>query len=438
MSEEYTLHFGQDRLLHDTTHRDHAIIAGVGYGKSFFGAPWLEHRRLENKKSKQFLIVAPTYKLLKKVSFSRYIEHLHEWGMREGRGKAADFSVNWSDLTVKHRNGQEVLGISGHDPNAVVGFTSAAAWLDEPALMDREIRRRVLKRNRCPKAKFRQVLHTTSPEGLNWVYDLFHPEKLKRQGVFSENDKRLVLHGRSHDNPYLDEEYLETLWDEFGWDEAYYANYVLGEWVSLSRNRFYFSFNEQKHVGDHPLDLSHPEFYLTFDFNWGKMAWAIIQRFGTIYKVVYANKANGRNAEDACLQFRSAFPPEKFRSWRISVLGDASGHSHSPTSNQNCYQVIRDSLRPHYPRLTIDAIISNPLVEERSRVTNRLFENSRLYINHTCTSVIASARSAETDTKRGIKKPPGEDITHPMEAVDMALIKLEPPRIRYESEGVTW
>ena len=55
-----------------------------------------------------------------------------------------------------------------------------------------------------------------------------------------------MLHGATHDNPYLDEDYLDAIEEEFGFDSAYYENYVLGKFTSLSKNRFYFSFAESK------------------------------------------------------------------------------------------------------------------------------------------------------------------------------------------------
>lgn len=438
MSDELTLHYGQDRLLFDRTHRDLGICAGVGYGKSHFGGPWLEEGRLANPKSKTALIIAPTYRLLKHVSFAKYLEFLRACGYREGRGKAADYFVNKAELAVHFRSGQETICVSGTDENALVAYTAYRIWMDEAALLSREIRRRALKRLRCPKAKFRQILHTFTPEGLNWLYELFHPDQLTRSDVFSEDRTRLLLHGSSFDNPYNDEEFLQALWDEFGWDEPYYQNYVLALWVSLARNRFYFAFDETKHVGNHPLIPELREFDLTFDFNVGKMSWSVIQRIGSMYRVCACNRANGRNIDDACEQFIEAFPPAIYGGFKIAVLGDASGHDRSTQSYVTGYEIIKNRLEKHYPRLTIEAHLSNPFVEERSRVTNMLFAKSRLYIDRSCRTVIESAKTAETDIKRGIKKPKDDNVTHPMEAVDMGLIVREPPKVRRTGFGVTW
>lgn len=440
-AEENTLHFGQDVLLHDLTCRDHAVVAGVGYGKSDFGPKWLEYRRLfVNPKSQYFLITAPTYRLLKKVCFAKYVSFLTDvCEMRQGRGKAADFSVNWADMVIAFRTGQEVLGVSTTDPNSNVGYTVADAWLDECALSDPETRRRVIKRLRCPNARKRQILHSTTPEGMNWLYDVFNPEKCPREGVFSRGPNRLVLHGSSHDNPYLDEEYLQGLEDEFGWDERYYQNYVLGWWVSLLRNAFYFAFDEQRNVGDYKLDHRLPEMILTFDFNVGKMAWAVIQRYGREYRVVHANRCNGRNADDACEQFIADFPPQKYRNWEINVLGDATGYSRSPSSYETPFDVIEAKLKAHYPHTNIRAHRKNPFVEERSRVTNRMLKETRLVIDRSCVKIIESAKTAETDRRTGIKKTANDkDMTHPMEAIDMALMVLEPPTHRLGSYGVVW
>lgn len=434
---ELTSHYGTDALLEDTKRREHAIVAGVGYGKTRFGPLWMEKRRRDNIRSREFLVIAPTYKLLKERAFQDYNDFLNLSGLVEG----VDYKFNAS-YPLLDFGGQRVIGVSGDNPAAIVSYNTAGVWIDEPALCVEQVRKNVIKRNRCPKARYRQRLYTGTPEGLNWFYDVFHPDKLERKDCHSFNDSKLVLHGSSFDNPYLDEDYLTDLREEFGFDHAYFANYVLGEWVSLSKDRFYFSFSPEHNVKDCTLDLALQQFCLCWDANVGQMTWTVIQEAqaltGKEYRVVDENGSNGRNIDDACAQFVQKYPPARFKEWRISVLGDASLHARSVHSYQTGYDIIESLLRPHYPHLRVNAHRGNPFVEERSRCTNRLLSNRRLYINKACVKVIRSLKTCESDGKGGIKKPKDDTITHAMESVDMGLIVLEPNKIERRGGGANY
>jgi Phage terminase large subunit len=391
--------------------------------------------------------VAPDNKLLKSCCLADYESYLLKFGLREGRN--GDFRIKSSpgDLEIMFRWGplgkrswsQHVYFLTGEAPKKIVAHTTSHAWIDEPGLMDAQVDKNVTKRMRCPNALYRQRLYTGTPEGTdgNWFYELFHPDKVIRQPgtPYSESERCLVLHGSSHDNPYLDQEYLDSLDEEFGWDKNYYANYVLGEWVSLSRNRFYHAFTNEL-IGDYPPDPQTKTLYLSFDNNVGCMTWAALQPWENQYLVVRDNGGNGRNIDDACEQFVDAFPVKDWGNHHIVVLGDAALWARSVHSNQRGYEIIRDNLKKYYPNLTLGAPRGNPFVEERSRNTNKLFAKRKLLVDRSAKKVIGSAQSAESDPKRGIKKPSGDQVTHAMEAVDMAMLVLEPLRIQREYVGI--
>jgi hypothetical protein len=435
-TEDATLHHGQDVLLFDLEHEDHGIVAGVGYGKTHFGPPWLEYRRLRSPKCDEWLIVAPDYRMLKQRTLVEYEKFLKLCGMEEGE----DYSYNRSDFVFHfHDTDQRVIGLSGEKPEKIASYNTGGIWRDESSIMSVEVKNNCEMRNRNPRAEFPQTLDTTTPEGLNWVYERFNPEHLTREGVISKGNSKLLLHGRSHDNPYLSKRFLAKLEREFGWDPLYYANYVLGEFVSLSRNAFYFKFDERAHVGNYPFNPAWPYMYLSWDWNVAKMTWVVIQRVGDEYWVVKENGSNGRNVQDACQQFINAFPPAQFKHFNITILGDARGWNRSDQTYTTGYQVMQSILKPHYPLIHLQAHRQNPFIEERSRCTNHLFSLNRLKIDRSCRNVIMSAKTCETDGKAGIKKPGGDsDTTHPMEAVDMGLIVLEPPEVRFESKGVSF
>lgn len=432
MQKERTLHHGQRLLLEDKTHTEHLVLAGIRWGKSFFGPAWHYYRVKKNaaQGAKLSLVTAPDYKLAKQVCLTYYRNFLIGSGLREGK----HFKLNKSELSIYFpRLDHTVLTLSGETPDKIIGYTSSHAWNDEAARSPRDVRDNLLQRNSFT-CDYQQVLHTTTPLGSeHWLFDLFGPDLVPRiDGTphsISDLNSRIVLHGRTHDNPYLSRKYIETLERSFKWDALYYANHILGEWVSLSRNRFYFAFDESKHVGDHPPQVTTPMLYLSFDNNVGHMAWAALQPKGKGVAVVKANDADADNVIVACEQFMRAFPPAQWGDHYVTVYGDAALWERSPLLFSTGFDSIRALLRPHYRRLEIQAPRSNPLIHDRSLCTNQFFGNDRLVIDRNCRKVILSARTVQTDLYGKVKKPKGEDATHSMEAVDRVLMAVDPPLV---------
>lgn len=431
---------GQKEIFNDRTHSDLAIIAGMGYGKSTAGARWKFSRDLINDKSPMSIVLAPDYKLAKQVCLEAYIETLQSFDLKEDK----HYKINIADLTVtllwgvRHKS----IFLSAEKPKKLMAYTGSHGWIDEAARMSHEAIMNFAGRIRCPKAKLIQTLFTFVPEGENHMYEKFGPHKVERiSDRHSANARALVLHGSSFDNKALPQSFFDNLKEALGWDEALWSNYVLGIFCSLGKHRFYYSFTQAENVKPCQLEKGNNQFVLTFDSNVGQMAWAVVQeqhhadKAKSVFVVPKANRANGRNYQEACQQFIDAFPPTTYGRYRIKVLGDATIHNRSPQTYTTGSQVIESCLKPHYPLMTFEIPRGNPFVAERSFCTNSMFKTGRLIIDPSCTKVIESAKMAESDGKGGIKKPSGDTVTHPMEAVDMALMVLCPPEVLIGSKG---
>lgn len=426
------LHPGQLRLLEDTTHPLLAVVSGYGYGKTTFGAAWKLSRAIVNTESIG-LIVAPDFKLLKQVCFEAYYEVCEATGLKEGR----DYSINLADMVITHKWGHKIIGLTGEKPRKIMAYNASDAWVDETARCQEEVHKQLVARIRCPRARLRQRLYTSTPEGTNWFYDLLNPDKLVREGRYSLGELALVLHGSSYDNPFLPPDFIANLREAFGFDTEYFDNYVLGNWVALLKSRFYFAFKPSNETTI-DFDPTIKNFVLTWDFNVDKTSWSVIQeqyRDKLVRIVTHANGSNARTVQEACEQFATQFDPKKYRDYLITVLGDATGHSRSPLTHDTAYDIIESRLRPLYPGLRVEAPHANPLVYQRKYVTNRAFGTGELLVNRRCTQVIKSAKIAESDGDRGIKKPKEDSITHAMESVDMAMMVLDPPKIESFNNG---
>lgn len=443
---DFTLHYGQPRLINDRSKSEHAIVAGLGYGKTLCGARWLVKRCIDNLQSSEFLVIAPDFRLVKNRCLAEFESLLISMGMKEGRNGHYRIYRSTNELKVVFRWGpkpwgQTVYFLGAENPAKIVSYNTAAVWLDEPALMNEEVPKKVIQRNRCPHAVYRQRFYSGTPEGLNWFYDRFGPDGrfpcVRIEGTpYSESATKLVLHGRSHDNAYAPQEWLDELDREFGWDSKYYANYVLGEWVSLSRSSFYFNFDPRVHVGDYPARPAIKDLILTWDNNVGQMTWVAMQPFQGTYLAVKDNDGRGRNIDDCCEQFIDAFPPEVWRDHNLTILGDPAIWQRTTHSADRGFDLIWENLKKHYPRASVQARDAQPTIEARNRTTNRILGERRLLVDKKCKKLIASAKGAEFDGKGKVKKGSGDTVTHAMEAVDMALVVLEPPKITREYHGI--
>lgn len=406
-----------------------------------YGPIWSLKRCIDNHRSPEFLVIAPDNKLLKNRCLAEFESFLTTIGMVESK----DFKINLStgDMKIVFRWGlrpwsQSVFFLSGEVPSKITSYNAFGAWVDEPGLMVDEVFTRLYMRLRCPLAFYIQTLYTGTPEGITYFSERFSPPNVQPtdDSRFSESDTQLVLHGASHDNPYLSEDFLRTLEKEFGHDPSYYANYVLGRPASLSKDRFYFSFDERKNVGDWPPDPATTTLIPSFDNNVGQLTWAALQPFEDKYVVVADNGGKARNLQEACIQFIERFPPEIWGKHSMPVMGDAALHARSNQSYDTGFDVILDKLKPHYPRLFIQAARGNSFVEERNRCTNKALADGKLVVDRGALKVLESLKKVEMGPNGKPKKGPKDTKTHAMEAVDHALIELMPPQIMRSYSGL--
>lgn len=423
---------GQLRLLQDREHTHLAAVGGVGSGKTTLGFAWHHDRCLINAKSPYSLYVSETGKY-SKIQFRGYIDFIESLGWREKVHFRANRSAPYS---IRYYFGHEVLFWSAE--TKIVSLNTSHDSRDEEALFPPDRVRELDQRRRHPDAKLLQSLSMSSPEGLNHFFEFFGGADMQREGRYSFNDTKLVLHSSSYDNPFLPESYFRTLEENFGWDDAYFKNYVLGEWTNLSRNAFYFAFSDDN-IRAVPLDKNIRRLNWTLDNNVGQMHWATMQEVGNEYRIVGANRGMAQNIQVACDEFMRAYPPQEFGNWTIPVYGDFKLHDRSNQSFTTGFQLLEQIMRPKYPGLFIaQPQTGNPLVVERSMTSNKLFKEQRLVIDPACKRVIHSARATQSDGRGGVLKPAKDDVTHGMECVDHMLCVIAPVKGRREFRGAVW
>ncbi|MCP4230250.1 MAG: hypothetical protein GY771_08890, partial [bacterium] len=192
----YKLLPGQARAyLLDKKHT--AFVGGVGSGKTFFGALWAQQQAIS--KDGHAMIIAPTYRMLEDVTLPEFKAFLERSGTQHhhdiGRGQ------------IQTGNGTIFLR-SAENPERLRGPNLTWAWMDEAALMKEDAWKVMLGRLRIGGAT---SLSTTTPRGFNWLYKYWVEKKSRSYGI---------VHASSRENPYLDNDFVEALLEDYSDDFA--------------------------------------------------------------------------------------------------------------------------------------------------------------------------------------------------------------------------
>lgn len=301
------------------------------------------------------------------------------------------------------------------------------AWLavDEPGSIRHEAWRNAVARVRHPGAKLRQRVASGTPEGLNWLMDMFgdpsRPDHYKVYRMRTDENTELLKH-----NPDFLTQVRENA------SEAEIQSYLGGQFVNLTGALAHPQFNEETHwLEAVPVEPSLP-LRLCFDFNVNPMTLGLAQiapgPHGPEVRVVdWISEYGGATVESCCLKLRERYP----NGWRpgFYVYGDATGKARHVKSLKSNYQIIQETLRGWATLLRENVPSVNPPVHERVNAVNRLLKDAngttRLWVRkvqpaRTCPTkelVRSFQKTIKPSGSDDIQKKPGETHTHPAEAL---------------------
>ena len=218
------------------------LIGGIGSGKTQVGATDLIRHSLKYPGSTN-LLVAPTYKMLKKSSFEVLKKTLSWWGEAiDWTENVSDLSITFNNITDKNGVPSKIISGNAMDHDKLRGLEVSCIWIDEAAMISQDTWNILVGRIRQPGYPHRIWLSTT-PRGKNWIYKLF---------VEDVDEDYIMFKMTSMDNPLYKAEpgYLETLVKSYGGeDNKFYKQEVLGEFVSFE-GLVYDMFLSSVHTSD--------------------------------------------------------------------------------------------------------------------------------------------------------------------------------------------
>jgi hypothetical protein len=232
-STGYIPHRSQ-KMVHDSTKRFIVCISGRRFGKSLLAAKEAETMLMQP--GKRIWVVAPTYSLTDKI-----FREIYDSLVRKKRvDPEMIIKKSENERLIRLAWGSEVVGKSSDNPDSLLGEAVDLLIFDECAKAYEQVWEKYL-RPTLTDRKGRAIFITT-PEGTNWVYDIYKRGKL--------TDKKCEWASflfPTRDNPHISEEDIKeakrTLKEEV-FKQEYLANFFSFE------GKVYKDFTIETHVMD--------------------------------------------------------------------------------------------------------------------------------------------------------------------------------------------
>jgi hypothetical protein len=293
---------------------------------------------------------------------------------------------------------------------------SNLAWfgLDELTYTSEEAWMRLEGRLRDPKANRLCGFAVWTPKGYDWVYERFIESSIAGYET--------VVASPFENNHLLERvpDYYDRL--KSSYDERFYQQEVLGEYLNLHAGRVYRAFQRTGNVSKQAVDPRVP-LELALDFNFDPMSSVVAQVVGNEVRVVDEIVLRRATTLQACEEFARRFPPHAAG---LTVYADASGQNMQTTGNSDL-GTLKDFFRSgEYGVVKFDIPRSNPAIGERVLLVNSRLcpaEGKRmLMVDPKCMELIRDFEQvAYKENSQVIDKERDPQRTHLSDAVGYLL-----------------
>ena len=297
------------------------------------------------------LIGAPTYPMLKDATQRALFDIL------DSNRPPYDFFKAENVLRMKE-TGSQILFRPLDEFERLRGTNLAWFGLDELTYVPEAAWLRLEGRLRDPKAKRLCGFAAWTPKGYDWVYQRFIAEpKPGYEVIRAEPNENRFLLGKTPD-------FYKNL--KGSYDEKFYQQEALGQYVQMHGGRVYHTFDRQDHLVDLTPDRRIPLLW-ALDFNVDPMSSVVAQILAGRVTVLNEIVLRHATTEEACEQFHKAFGQHQAG---IVVYGDASGNS-TQTTGLSDFQIIREFFRSKgNASVQYKVPRSNPPVRDRVSLMN--------------------------------------------------------------------
>ena len=360
------------KQFHESSARFKGFSGPIGSGKS--AALCQEAVRLSYLNSGRVgLIGAPTYPMLRDSTLTSLVEILDENGLPYDLNKA-DGVITLQDT------GSRILLRAVDEFERLRGTNLAWFGLDELTYTREGAWLRLEGRLRDPRATRRCGFAVWTPKGFDWVYRKFFSHRVEGYDA---------IQAMPFENRFLLEQvpdFYERLRGSY--DENFYRQEVLGDYLNVKGGLVYHAFNRNKNLRSTVMDSARPLIW-ALDFNVNPMC-SVVAQVNQNEEIFVLDEIVLQRAttEQACEEFEKRFGLPQAG---VIVYGDASGAAMNTTGYSD-YQVIRAFFAARRARVTYRIPKSNPLIRDRVSLVNARLCNARgeirLLVDPKCAELI--------------------------------------------------
>lgn len=297
------------------------------------------------------LIGAPTYPMLRDSTQAALLETLNE--------NQVPYALNKSENTIVLKDtGSRILFRSVDEYERLRGTNLAWFCVDELSYAQAEAWVRLEGRLRDPKASRLCGFAAWTPKGHDWVYRRFLESKVEgyETVVARPMENRHVL-DRIPD-------FYERL--RHSYDERFFRQEVLGEYLSLHEGLVYHSFDKASCVAEVSGQRGQP-LYWSLDFNVDPMSSVVAQVRDGMLLVLDEIVLRRASTLDACEEFLNRYGTHP---GGIIVLGDASARNAQTTGESDLRMIQTYLVRSGVQGISYRFGTRNPPVRDRVALMN--------------------------------------------------------------------
>lgn len=345
------------KRFHDSPAKFKGFSGPVGSGKSQALCQEALRKTYLNP-GRTGLLGAPTYPMLRDATQTTLLEIL------EQNRIGYDFNKGENILMLRD-TGSRILFRPVEDFERLRGTNLAWFGLDELTYTPREAWTRMIARLRDPKAKSLGAFAVWTPKGFDWVYRTFVSEPRTKDFDF--------VQARPRENSFLLNQfpqYYDNL--QSCYDETFFRQEVLGEYLNLTGGTVYSAFSRATHV--RKLECNpRLKLYWALDFNVDPLSSVVVQVDNGVAKVIDEIVLRHATTLQACEQFVTRYGRHRMP---VEIHGDASGYQQRTTGNSD-YDIVKEYLEAHTTlKVEYMAARSNPSVRDRVILVNRLLRSA--------------------------------------------------------------
>ena len=371
--------------------RSSAFVGGFGSGKSYTLLSKVFYcliTKLNKDGKSNGLVLYPTYNLADQVFVEPFKEIL------ERNGIAYTYNISQHRFKTVYGN---IQIYQTRYPQRIVGASYTYCGIDELDIENYKTAEITVQKalGRLRGCEDAELFITTTPEGFGYTWEYM---------VNQKSDDKLLVHGKTTDNHYLPESYIQSLIDNY--DEKLLEAYLYGKFVNLTQGATYYAFDRDRHVRQCEYDPSLP-IRLGMDFNTDPLSTTLMQirpdrSIHVINEITLSHGGDGDlPTERMCETIREMYPNNYYYAYP-----DATGAAKNSSARYSDISIIRQN------KFIVKVAHINPRVINRVNAVNNQLSKDNIVIDPKCKGLIRDLEQVTNkENTREIDKS-NQKLTH--------------------------